>query len=138
MERPRGGHSVHDQAWSADVRSSHSTYNLVLTESLGDYIRDDPDLAADSASIMEKLGNEAFEAVLNRWLTQQQQQAQPHPDTAGSHHYYKIAETGGPATVTGLRIPTVPRTACNLLNYTLFVRALIDCSALTVVFDRGP
>ncbi|KAG7402837.1 hypothetical protein Forpe1208_v016711 [Fusarium oxysporum f. sp. rapae] len=102
MERPRDGHSVHDeQARSADARSSGSTHHLALTESLGDYIRGDPDLAADSASIMEKLGNEAFEAVLNRWLTQQQGQFRPDP--AGSH-YHEEASTSGPVTVTGPRI----------------------------------
>ncbi|KAK7570439.1 hypothetical protein V3481_004239 [Fusarium oxysporum f. sp. vasinfectum] len=102
MERPRDGHSVHDeQARSADARSSGSTHHLALTESLGDYIRCDPDLAADSASIMEKLGNEAFEAVLNRWLTQQQGQFRPDP--AGSH-YHEEASTSGPVTVTGPRI----------------------------------
>lgn len=99
MKRPRSGHTLHDQACSADTTSSRSTH-LVLTKSLGDYIRDDPELGADSASIvMEKLGNEAFEAVLSRWLTQHQHQL--HPGTAGSHEKAKI---GVPVTVTGPRI----------------------------------
>ncbi|KAK7592398.1 hypothetical protein V3481_007017 [Fusarium oxysporum f. sp. vasinfectum] len=99
MKRPRSGHTLHDQACSADTTSSRSTH-LVLTKSLGDCIRDDPELGADSASIvMEKLGNEAFEAVLSRWLTQHQHQL--HPGTAGSHEKAKI---GVPVTVTGPRI----------------------------------
>ncbi|OBS17228.1 hypothetical protein FPOA_12258 [Fusarium poae] len=104
MERPRGGHPVHgdDQARGADARSSRSNHHLVLTESLGDYIRGDPNLAADSASIMEKLGNDAFEAVPNRWLTQQQGQLRP--DTAGSYQHHEKAKTGGLVTVTGARI----------------------------------
>lgn len=107
MERPHDGHSVHnEQARSADARTSRSTDHLVLTESLGDYIREDPDLAADSASIMEKLGNKAFEAVLHRWLTQQQGQFRPNPE--GSHHDYERANASSPVTVTSPRATPNP------------------------------
>ncbi|OBS16142.1 hypothetical protein FPOA_13212 [Fusarium poae] len=79
-------------------RFSHETWSGVLAI----VQRGDPNLAADSASIMEKLGNDAFEAVPNRWLTQQQGQLRP--DTAGSYQHHEKAKTGGLVTVTGARI----------------------------------
>ncbi|OBS16733.1 hypothetical protein FPOA_12673 [Fusarium poae] len=77
MKRPRNDHILPDQACSDNTTPSRPAH-LVLTTSLGDCIRKDPELGADSASIvMEKLGNEAFEAVLSRWLTQHQRQRDP-------------------------------------------------------------
>ena len=66
MKRLRNDHTLPDQACSDDITPSRPAH-LVLTTSLGDCIRKDPELGADLASIvMEKLGNEAFEAVLTR------------------------------------------------------------------------
>ncbi|KAM0362979.1 hypothetical protein ACHAO7_010766 [Fusarium culmorum] len=62
IERPHDD----DQASSADMYSSsrHHPSDLVLTTSLGEYIRDDPKLGVDFTAIMERLENKDFEAVL--------------------------------------------------------------------------